>query len=862
MIRHRKLVLVLSSLIGSTLIWAGCAGMAEPLPSLAVAPDNLTVSAKVGSNSSLPVTLTNTGQTPVVVAQAVLSGAGFSMSGLATPVTLPGGQSTTFTVKFLASKVGGVNGNVEFMTDSRHRPAMLPLHGMGSSTTPEVTSIVVSPAVATPAPSAKVQFTAAIQGATTNDAVSWTASIGAISPAGVFTAPRTGGIGQIIATSVADPTKSATATVSIAGAASPTTNGSEVTSVTITPATASSITGGTLSFAATVQGTTANKAVTWKALLGTITSAGSYTAPAKASTDTVTATSVADATKSAAARVIVITAAASPVVSAITVSPSSTKVNTGGSLQFAATVQGTVTDKSVTWTTALGTITSSGAYTAPTKSGTDTVTATSNAETSKSATATVTVTEPASNPPNPPSPSSSASCGSDCAAFPGAEGGGATSVGGRGGAAFEVTNLNDSGNGSLRACVEASGPRTCVFRVAGNIVNQSRLQVSNPYLTIAGQTAPGGGITIGGTDMKGEALFVDTHDVIVRYITCNGDNPNTPTGPDTGTVCFEATSGTHDVIWDHISVRWWGNKGFITYSNDTSNINNVVKNITLQNALVYEPNMTHPVGPGTDAAAWPNEAINQDFHHILFANIGHRIPMVATSGIRVVSTVTYNWNYFAVGLGGSSIDLIDNKWVPGNMNAGNSNPHPVNVWSGQGGNCTSGPACDLPGTASVYMSGNVGPQGTDFELTAEEAGTDAEGTGEIATPIPTSWQRSTPLPTEPFPITADSPANLDAMVPSWGNSRGLGCDGNWISHQDSQDARIISQYLARGGGGLFTGQFNQPAIAAGTACTESMHDGIPDQWKASKGLNTSDATLFKTTAPNGYTWLENYLNGQ
>src|SRR5882724_9470679 len=85
-------------------------------------------------------------------------------------------------------------------------------------------------------------------------------------------------------------------------------------------------------------------------------------------------------------------------------------------------------------------------------------------------------------------------------AFLGAQGGGATSVGGRDGTILEVTNLNDSGSGSLRACVEGSGPRICIFRTGGQIVNLSRLQVSKPFLTIAGQTAPGGGITIGGAN--------------------------------------------------------------------------------------------------------------------------------------------------------------------------------------------------------------------------------------------------------------------------------------------------------------------------------------------------------------------------
>ena len=100
-------------------------------------------------------------------------------------------------------------------------------------------------------------------------------------------------------------------------------------------------------------------------------------------------------------------------------------------------------------------------------------------------------------------------------AFPGAQGGGAASVGGRGGAVIEVTNLNDSGTGSLRACVTASGPRTCVFRVGGTIVLQDYLTIQNPFLTIAGQTAPGGGIQIRG---NGIVIKYPAHDIVVRYI--------------------------------------------------------------------------------------------------------------------------------------------------------------------------------------------------------------------------------------------------------------------------------------------------------------------------------------------------------
>src|ERR1700757_3442347 len=100
---HEKRVLVLLGImfaIASCV--SGCAGVAEPLPALSVAPDNLTVSAKVGTASSLPVTLTNTGATPVSVSQAVLNGSGFSLNGLTMPLNLAAGQSANFSVKFAA----------------------------------------------------------------------------------------------------------------------------------------------------------------------------------------------------------------------------------------------------------------------------------------------------------------------------------------------------------------------------------------------------------------------------------------------------------------------------------------------------------------------------------------------------------------------------------------------------------------------------------------------------------------------------------------------------------------------------------------------------------------------------------------
>jgi hypothetical protein len=913
--RHEKLVLVLFTLAALAVAWvSGCAGMAEPLPTLAVAPATLTVSAKVGTASSLPVTLTNTGKTTISVTQAVLTGAGFSMNGLTMPLSLATGQSATFSVKFAASKVENVTGSVTFVTDAEHRPAKLPLRGTGSSLTPEVASILVSPAVATAAPRASVQFTAAIQGATTNDAVTWATTIGTISASGVFTAPATGGVGTIIATSVADPTKSATATVSIAAAATstpspaPPTPGAVVSSVTVSPATASSITGGTLPFTATVQGTTSDKAVSWKALLGTITATGAYTAPAKAGTDTVTATSVAEPSKSGSATVTVTTAAAAPTVSSITISPSSGSVATSGKLQFAALVQGTVTNKSVTWTAALGTITSAGAYTAPAKAGTDTVTATSQADTNKAASATVTVTAPTQSPtpPSPPAPAnpnSSASCsGSNCAAFPGAQGGGAASVGGRGGAVIEVTNTNDSGTGSLRACVMATGPRTCVFRVAGLFpITSADLRFSSPYLTVAGQTAPGE-VILGGPNTNGALFGISTHDVVLRYVTMSPDNFNTVSGPDTGTTSIWIvncpgngtlnTGGCYNIIVDHVTTRWSGNKSWITTSNFTpfvdgnGNGDGPNHDITTQWTLDYEPHEGHPVGYGTATdetcvgtpsgpCLSPSEK-NIDFHHDMFVNVGHRIPENSNFSTRWVNNIIYNWNYYAnEWLGAEQIDDINNKFITGNLNSG-AQAFPIHFTTN---------SAEMSGDPSVYVEGNIfGPSGTNTvnsdqygELVNQITGENGDETG----PIPSSWQRGSPMAaSNSFPIVPDPATSLDnIMLATVGNSQHLDCNGNWVSHRDAADQRIVSQYQNGGSGGFWpngvtfsgvalsssdtpSGNWQDNPVTNFTACQESQHDGIPDQWKTLKGLSTTDPNLYNEIAPNGYTWLENYLSGQ
>ena len=139
-------------------------------------------------------------------------------------------------------------------------------------------------------------------------------------------------------------------------------------------------------------------------------------------------------------------------------------------------------------------------------------------------------------------------------AFPGAEGFGAMTIGGRGGQVIEVTNLSDSGPGSLRAAIGATGSRIVIFRVAGTVNLESSLVITNPYITIAGQTAPGMGITLRVSNSKVDALIkIETHDVVIRFLSLRAGPPSmggvpTPMSPyptavsSAPTNCLDGTS--------------------------------------------------------------------------------------------------------------------------------------------------------------------------------------------------------------------------------------------------------------------------------------------------------------------------------
>ena len=247
------------------------------------------------------------------------------------------------------------------------------------TTTPPPVVVTVSPNSASLQTGGMQQFNATVTGSA-NITVNWSATAGTISATGLYTAPNAPGTYNVKATSAADSTKSASAQV-IVTATPPS------VLVTVSPTAASIQTSSMQQFTATVTGS-ANTSVNWSATGGTVSAAGLYTAPNAAGTYTVTATSAADSTKSASAQVTV-TAGPPPIV--VTISPSSASLQPGSTQQFSATVTGT-SNTSVTWSGTGGTVSATGFYSAPNTAGTYSVTATSVADLTKSASATVTVT--------------------------------------------------------------------------------------------------------------------------------------------------------------------------------------------------------------------------------------------------------------------------------------------------------------------------------------------------------------------------------------------------------------------------------------------------------------------------------------
>ncbi|HSD37469.1 MAG TPA: hypothetical protein VLC92_08155 [Rhodocyclaceae bacterium] len=416
--------------------------------------------------------------------------------------------------------------------------------------------------------------------------------------------------------------------------------------------------------------------------------------------------------------------------------------------------------------------------------------------------------------------------------FPGAEGFGAETIGGRGGRVIKVTNLNDSGEGSLRAAVEAQGPRMVVFNVSGTIQLKSPLIIWNPNITIAGQTAPGGGITL-----RDYTLHIDAQEVIVRYIRSRLGNTSKVEDD-----AINIRDGARNVILDHVSASWSTDEA-LSPSGD-------IKNITIQWCLIAESlNKSVHLKGAHGYGSLLRATGGLTLHHNVWAYHRGRNPRFGDNygkngGPAVFdfrNNIVSGWGDYASGTndGNIRINYVDNLVRPGKFS---SKIEPI-VMTAAGDDNTQ-----------IYIEGNVVPG---------NAGWTADNTKMIAWGAPPKELSKEPgkfrLATAPFtaPKVTTWPAS-ELMVRVLNN---VGANYPW---RDAVDERIITQ-IAENGGKLIDSQEevgSWPAVPHGTAPVDTDGDGIPDAWERAHDLNARDATDGARPAKDksGYTNLENYLN--
>jgi hypothetical protein len=244
-------------------------------------------------------------------------------------------------------------------------------------------------------------------------------------------------------------------------------------------------------------------------------------------------------------------------------------------------------------------------------------------------------------------------------AFPGAEGYGRFARGGRGGRVIAVTNLNDSGPGSLRAALEEEGPRIIVFNVGGMITLESQIYINDDAITIAGQTAPGDGICL----RQHKLGLSGSEDVIIRFLRVR---PGDIAGI---TLDGMGMQGSNHCIIDHCSISWTIDEAFSSRS---------AKNITLQRTLISEAlnvagHKNYPAGTEHGYAASISGLVGS-FHHNLLAHCAGRNWSLAggldptgrhTGWLDIRNNVVYNWKHRTTDGGAQKVNFVANYYKPG-----------------------------------------------------------------------------------------------------------------------------------------------------------------------------------------------------
>lgn len=408
-------------------------------------------------------------------------------------------------------------------------------------------------------------------------------------------------------------------------------------------------------------------------------------------------------------------------------------------------------------------------------------------------------------------------------AFPSAEGFGRYASGGRGGIVYIVTNLNDDGEGSLRKGILKKGPRIITFAVSGTIELKSSLDINRGDLTIAGQSAPGEGITI-----KGFPVAVKADNVIIRYLRFRlGD-------------IYEVTDdalkgrGIENVIIDHCSISWATDENTSFYQ---------TKNFSFQWNIIAEAlnSSVHQKGDHGYGGIWGGE--NASFHHNLLASNNSRNPRFSGSEttenlenefVDFRNNVIYNWGDNSVyGGENGTYNMVNNYYKPGPATASSKKDRILEPYEPYG---------------KFYVEGNI--------VEGSEKVTANNWDGGVQAANPTAAKRAEPKDIQENVLTQDALTAYKLVLQQAGASL----------NRDAVDKRIIKS--VREGktefkNGIIDSQNEVggwPELKSLSPLPDSDNDGMPDAWEKERGLDPEmdDSTQFSLN--KGYTNIEVYLN--
>ncbi len=408
-------------------------------------------------------------------------------------------------------------------------------------------------------------------------------------------------------------------------------------------------------------------------------------------------------------------------------------------------------------------------------------------------------------------------------AFPGAEGFGAFTQGGRGGKVVFVTNLDDyipgleqRIPGSLRAACDMKGPRIVIFKVSGNISLRGTLDITKPYITLAGQTAPGDGICI-----KNYAVSIRTHDVIVRYMRFRpGDEKK---------IELDALSLTdaQNVIIDHCSTSW-GNDEVLSVTQNSKNV--TVQWCIISESMVHSYHSEKSHGYGSLIWSWDGGIT---FHHNLYAHHDTASPQpggypgAKGALIDFRNNVIYNW--------GKRAGVTNNNRVRINYVGNYLKPGP-STKDGKFAFTIDGEKPQLFAADNV-MAGLPNASKNNWRMIRAK-----DKSNRVTKPF-----NAPAVKTEPAAEALRSVlTNCGAILP----------------HRDSVDTRVVKNVRA-GTGKLIDSQKQVggwPKLETQTPQTDTDNDGMPDAWETLHGTNPAKPDNNGDIDGDGYTNIEEYLN--